>query len=257
MRCGREYMDFALQKAQRAGVSTSDQIVKAVRLAISTYDAYEIADQIKDDYDPDPGDHSTELLKAVNRGKELVVKLLLSMHANPNKTDDSGVYAVVVAARQTSHHAPVCMRLLLEAKGDPDVADPVSGHTALMLCASRSRGDLLASLLLEAEADPDLCGAGGRAPLHEAAVALRPAAVQTLLSRRAWPDAADDDFETPLGAMRREAPDCEASREIEALLANAVREGESSDDLGEESAEPEAAQAAARGVRFRQRDSVC
>ena len=189
--------------------ASMDGHTEAVRLLLQARANVELADL----------DGATPLFLASCEGHTDVVRVLLQASADKDTADGQGCTALVAASREG--HLETVM-LLLEASADKDLATehgatPLHaasgrGHYAVAFAAAaqgRGRGDhrgwtalhvaaahgccATTRLLLEAAADTDAVGSGGRTALQLACWWSHRDIVQELLEARADKDAVDGD----------------------------------------------------------------
>ena len=110
----------------------------------------------------DSADLSHRLCLAVEQGLNSLVRLLLLSGASPHSENARGNTPLVIAARKGFNTAIIA---LIEADADPNCPDKVT--TPLASAARYANADSI-RLLLAAEADVNLRGPNGMAPLHAA-----------------------------------------------------------------------------------------
>lgn len=97
------------------------------------------------------------------------------------------------------------VRLFVEAGMNPNLRDPNSGFTVLMLAANVGKAEA-AEALIEGGADPNARDASGKTPLLYASVTPQTEVIKTLLKFRADPNAVDQqESVTPLHVIIRGA----------------------------------------------------
>ncbi len=128
------------------------------------------------------------LLWASGLGNAKTVEFLLSKGADPKIVDVNGMSALLWA---TNIGTPETVELLLAAGCDPNLIDNQSADSALHRAARRSTSGKSISLLLAANAQPNVRNKVGMTPLHAAASSGTAEKVQLLLAGKADPMALD------------------------------------------------------------------
>lgn len=147
-----------------------------------------------------------------------IMAMLLAAGAPVNLADDQGFTPLrEVAECRTSERACDCMHLLIAAGADINYQS-FSGEPPLYWTTSAYNGQGLMQILLEAGADPNLCGNDGFTSLHSAAEGGCAEAVRLLLAAGADPTLKDAQ-----GRMPRDYARGKAAKECRDLLAEALR----------------------------------
>ncbi|RYC80736.1 hypothetical protein BFJ63_vAg16371 [Fusarium oxysporum f. sp. narcissi] len=133
-----------------------------------------------------------ELWRAIMKGLDTIVKLLLENGVDPNAKDGDGQKPLSWA---TEKRDKAIVRVLLENDADPNIMDN-DGRTPLSRAAEGERGAIV-ELLLENGADPNIMDKDGRTPLSRAAENNHGDNVRLLLGRGADPNIMDNDGRTP------------------------------------------------------------
>jgi ankyrin repeat protein len=151
----------------------------------------------------EPFDGIAPLYAAARGGYAQSVQILLSAKADVDRRTVADKTALMVAA--CNHHVE-CVKLLLDAKANPNVVDTVEpllgmqNATPLLLALSSQTDEHeIAKLLLDANADPNITNKG-IGPLLSASFCGFPKSVQLLLDAKALIDQQMDNGFTPLYA---------------------------------------------------------
>lgn len=122
-------------------------------------------------------------LRAILRGEDHNVAILLARGMNPDMRGKSGVPALlyaVIARRMES------VTLLLKAGADIEARSPLTGETALVIAAMNNAHEMI-RLLLSYGFEVDACGISGGTPLLYAVYCGHLEAVELLLEHGASP----------------------------------------------------------------------
>ncbi|GFF56429.1 hypothetical protein IFM46972_10511 [Aspergillus udagawae] len=142
------------------------------------------------------GQRRTALDWATARAQLEDIRLLLSYGADPNSMDLTGRTTVLHAV--DSHSVP-CLRLILEAGGDPNPTLPKGVFRSSPLTAAGFAGmPEMLELLLEFGANPNACNPEGLTSLHSVARTQNVDCIAVLLRFGADLDAISNDGWTPL-----------------------------------------------------------
>ncbi len=128
------------------------------------------------------------LLWASGLGNAKTVEFLLSKGADAKIVDVNGMSALLWA---TNIGTPETVELLLAAGSDPNLIDSQSADSALHRAARRNTSAKAITLLLAADAKPNVRNKVGMTPLHAAASSGTAEKVQLLLAGKADPMALD------------------------------------------------------------------
>ncbi len=142
------------------------------------------------------GQGRTALDWATARAQLEDIRLLLAYGADPNTMDLTGRTTVLHAV--DSHSIP-CLRLILEARGDPNPTMPKGVFRSSPLTAAGFAGiPELLELLLEFGANPNACNPEGLTSLHSVARTQNVDCITVLLRFGADLDAISNNGWTPL-----------------------------------------------------------
>lgn len=152
--------------------------------------------------------------------KPEIMAMLLAAGAPVNHVDNLGCTPLSeVAQHEASEKNCACMRMLIAAGADVNYHNSLHGSPAIYWTASIYRKPLgLMKILLQAGADPNLCGEDGYTTLHHAAEECNAEAVRLLLATGADPTLKDDQGRTPRDYARGKN-----AKECRDLLAEALR----------------------------------
>ena len=145
--------------------------------------------------DPNARDNNgkTLLILGIKNGDESSVQLLVERGADVNAPDREGYTPLLEVTMIKGGIRENVVNILLNAKADVNVRDPVKGRTPLHLAVLNSDGGDLAQRLIDARADVHAGDKNDMTPLHYAAFCNNVDAMKVLLDAGADPATKDDE----------------------------------------------------------------
>lgn len=156
---------FGLNRSEHDKKITKADLDKQLRDAASNGNIPEIERLIKNGADVNAKDQftgSTVLHNALSSHNSAVTKLLLSLGANPNQSDDFGEPVLIKAALANQHEV---VKVLLDNGADINIKDR-KGNTALLVAVKEGQGwTNVVEVLIAGGASPEAVGTSGESAL--------------------------------------------------------------------------------------------